>query len=57
HSWVNWLNGKYWVLESTLSQAPDDIPEQVYPYDAWILFNDVHTMELKPGFRMSRKDP
>ncbi len=60
HAWVNWLNGKYWVLESTLSQAPDSIPEQVYPYDAWILFNDVNTMELKPGFQLiglsSRKD-
>ncbi len=58
HAWCTLLdNGKYWALETTLSQAPDDIPEQEYPYDAWILFNDVHTMELKPGFQMSRKNP
>lgn len=51
HAWCALLdNGKYWALETTLSRAPDSIPEQVRPYDPWILFNDVHTIELKSGF-------
>ena len=56
HAWVTWLNSKYWVLEATLEQAPDSIPEQGYPYDPRILFNDVNTMELKPGFQITRKN-
>lgn len=56
HAWCILLNnGKYWALETTLSQAPDSIPEQVYPYEPWILFNDVHAIELKSGFLMMSK--
>lgn len=56
HAWVSWLNEKYWVLEATLERAPDEIPEQIYPYDAWILFNDVQSIELKPGFKISKQN-
>lgn len=53
HAWCTLLDsGKYWVLETTLSQALDSIPEQVYPYEPWILFNDVHAIELRSGFLM-----
>ena len=55
HAWVDWLNGKYWVLEATLERAPDNIPEEVYPYEPWILFNDQKTLELRPGFVISKR--
>ena len=55
HAWCVLLeDGKYWVLEATLSAAPNTIPEQSYPYDAYILFNDIQDTELKPGFIFSR---
>ena len=55
HAWCTLLNSnKYWALETTLSQAPDSIPEQVYPYEPWILFNDVYTIELRSGFLMAK---
>jgi len=55
HAWVDWLNGKYWVLEATLERAPDNIPEQVYPYEPWILFNDQRVLELRAGFVISKR--
>ena len=55
HAWVCWLNGKYWVLEATLERAPDSIPEQVYPYDAYLLFNDQTALELRSGFVISKR--
>lgn len=55
HAWCALLNnGKYWALETTLSHAPDSIPEQVHPYEPYILFNDVHTIELKSGFVLTK---
>lgn len=54
HAWVAWLNEKYWVLEATLERAPESIPEQVYPYKPWILFNDQGALELRKGFEISR---
>ena len=55
HAWVTWLNGKYWVLEATLERAPSSIPEQAYPYQAYLLFNDQNTLELRSGFVISKK--
>ena len=55
HAWCDiFQDGKYWVLEATLSAAPDAATEQSHPYDAYILFNNIHDMELKPGFTFSR---
>lgn len=55
HAWCVLLeDGKYWVLEATLSQAPNAATEQNYPYTAYILFNDIQTMELRTGFFLSR---
>jgi len=55
HAWCVLLDsGKYWVLETTLSQAPVSIPEQVPPYQPYILFNDVHAIELRKGFVLTK---
>lgn len=55
HAWCTILDGgKYWCLEATLSAAPNAIPEQAHPYDAYILFNDIQTIELRAGFSLSR---
>jgi hypothetical protein len=51
HAWCALLDaGKYWALETTLARAPESIPEQVRPYDPWVLFNDAKAIELKSGF-------
>lgn len=55
HAWCTLLDsGKYWVLETTLSKAPDNIPQQVYPYRPFILFNDVHAIEFRSGFVLTK---
>ncbi len=55
HAWcVLFDGGKYWVLEATLSAAPNTIPEQSSPYVAYVLFNDIQDMELRTGFFLSR---
>jgi len=55
HAWCDiFEDGKYYVLEATLSAAPNTIPEQAHPYAAYILFNDIQTIELRPGFSFSR---
>lgn len=55
HAWGSiFEGGKYYVLEATLSAAPNTIPEQSSPYVAYVLFNDIQTMELRPGFSLSR---
>ncbi len=57
HSWCSYLkDGKYYVLEAVLSAAPDAATEQAPPYDAYILFNDVQTITLKPGFVLLKEN-
>jgi hypothetical protein len=55
HAWCALLDsGKYWVLETTLSEAPNSVPLQAQPYEPYILFNDVHSIELRSGFVLAK---
>jgi transglutaminase-like putative cysteine protease len=57
HAWCIILeNGKYWVLEATLPAALDAANEEAAPYNAYILFNDVQTIELRTGFVLLKEN-
>jgi transglutaminase-like putative cysteine protease len=57
HSWCVILeNGKYWVLEATLPAALDAANEEAAPYNAYILFNDIQTIELRTGFVLLKEN-
>lgn len=57
HAWCAiFENGKYWVLEATLPAAPNAAMEQAHPYYAYVLFNDIQTIELRSGFALLKEN-
>ena len=57
HAWcVLSEDGKYYVLEATLSAAPNAAVEETSPYFPYRRVNDVYSYELRPGFETIRRN-
>lgn len=54
HAWVTvLLDGKRWVMETTLSKAPQEVVAETFPHSPSIYFNDKTCVELG-SFPVSR---
>lgn len=57
HAWCTiFEDGKYWVLEATLSAAPSATVEEIEPYLPYIRATDIYSYELRPGFKISKRN-